>query len=450
MSPAPASPYERLVDRWIDLTSWPTARKTAFAMGAAVVFHLAVGLFAASAFGLAPGVLDHVGVATMYGSFVVTSAVLFVVAGAVARRGGDGRWTVYLLIVAYGSVLVWALWTFGTATSPWLALAPLVVLLVPVFFDRRAGWFAFAYVAIALLVVAVLELSGKVPFAPFLVQRTIDAQRTVGWYLGVYGTVLSMAAYVFLMIDLSVAVRERQQRRLEEAYRQLGEAKATLERGTQLIRRYVPAQLAEQLLSGRTDDDGTHQRRMLTICFADVENFTQMVDQMEPEHASRILNEYLSEMTAIAERAGGTVDKFVGDAVMILFGAPGALHEPALAVRAVEMALAMQERTAELAQKWFDEGTESPFRARIGINTGPASVGNFGSAGRMDYTAIGKQVNVAARVQSHCPAGSVLVTHATWALVKDRFDCVALANVTVKGIHHPIRVYEVRGPIGSG
>jgi class 3 adenylate cyclase len=441
------SPYERLVDRWIDLATWSTAEKTVLAMGVAVVFHTVVGVLSVRAFGWAPGVLDAAGVVTMYAAFVVASAVILAVAFVAARRGHEGRWTVYLLIILYGGVLVWALWTFGTASSPWLGVGPLVALLVPVFFDRRAGRFALAYLGVGLVVVSLLELSGTIRFAPFVRDRAIDAQRTPGWYLGVYGTVLSMAAYVFLLVDLNVAARERQQERLATALHELGQARETLERGMRLIRRYVPAQVAEQILSGRLDGDGSYERRTLTICFTDIENFTQMVDQIEPEHASRILNEYLSEMTVIAERCGGTVDKFVGDAVMVLFGAPGDLHRPEHTMRAVEMALAMQARTAELAKKWFDEGVEVPFRARIGINTGPASVGNFGSTGRMDYTAIGKQVNVAARVQAHCPAGAVLVTHSTWALVKERFDCAPLGDVTVKGIHHPIRVYEVRGSI---
>ena len=129
---------------------------------------------------------------------------------------------------------------------------------------------------------------------------------------------------------------------------------------------------------------------------------------------------------------------------MVLFGAPGSAHVPEHAVRAVEMALAMQVRTADLARKWFDEGLEAPFRVRVGINTGPASVGSFGSAGRMDYTAIGNQVNLAARIQTQCPPGSVLISHSTWGLVKDHTDCTAMGEIAVKGIHYPVKVYEVR------
>jgi adenylate cyclase len=177
----------------------------------------------------------------------------------------------------------------------------------------------------------------------------------------------------------------------------LSETKEVLQRGNALIRRYVPSQLADRLLSREHAEDG-HERRTLTIFFSDVQDFTETADQLEAEDLSRLLNEYLSEMVAIVEEHGGTVDKFIGDALMVLFGAPMETTQKEDAVRAVRMALAMQARLRDLGHKWWNEGIQAPFRARMGINTGLASVGNFGSTARMDYTAIGNQVNLAARV----------------------------------------------------
>jgi len=115
---------------------------------------------------------------------------------------------------------------------------------------------------------------------------------------------------------------------------------------------------------------------------------------------SVLLNQYLSEMTAIAERHGATIDKFVGDAIMVFFGAPSATSDRDHALRAVRMAIEMQERLVALRDGWLAEGVERPFHVRMGINTGHASIGAFGSGSRLEYTAIGRQVNLAARLQA--------------------------------------------------
>src|SRR5439155_17171780 len=124
-------------------------------------------------------------------------------------------------------------------------------------------------------------------------------------------------------------------------------------------------------------------------------------------------------MVLIAEQYGATVDKFIGDGLMIFFGAPLDPHEPNHAVRAVRMAMAMQHRIPALRERWRRRGFEEPLEIRIGINTGIASVGAFGARGRMDYTAIGRQVNLAARLQVACDPERILISHSTWVLVKD-------------------------------
>jgi adenylate cyclase len=150
-------------------------------------------------------------------------------------------------------------------------------------------------------------------------------------------------------------------------------------------------------------------------------------------------------MVAIAGRFGATVNQIVGDGIMAFFGAPGSTDDRDHALRCVGMALAMQERLKELRQKWFAEGIVDPFRVRIGINTGVASVGDFGSQGRVTYTAIGNQTNLTARIQTVCEPDRVLVSHSTWALIKENVACEAKGEITVKGIHYPLRVYQVIG-----
>ena len=150
-------------------------------------------------------------------------------------------------------------------------------------------------------------------------------------------------------------------------------------------------------------------------------------------------------MTAIALRYGATIDKFIGDALMVFFGAPTVTEDRDNALRAVRMAVAMQQRVGELSAKWGQDGllTDGPFQIRIGINSGIASVGNFGSKERMDYTAIGRQVNLAARLQVNSEPGKILLSHSTWVLVKDHVACTEKGEIHVKGMERAVRAYEV-------
>jgi adenylate cyclase len=128
---------------------------------------------------------------------------------------------------------------------------------------------------------------------------------------------------------------------------------------------------------------------------------------------------------------------------VIFFGAPTATTDRDHALRAVRMAVEMQQRMEVLQAKWHQQGFERPFRIRVGINTGQASIGNFGSAERMDYTAIGRQVNLAARLQAQCEPGMILLSRSTWVLVQDEVACTPKGEVHLKGFHQPVKIYEV-------
>ena len=160
---------------------------------------------------------------------------------------------------------------------------------------------------------------------------------------------------------------------------------------------------------------------------------------------TNLLNQYLTEMSKIAISHGATIDKYVGDAIMCFFGDPASRGSKEDAVACVKMAIAMQRRTRELQLKWLDLGSEKPFQLRIGINTGFCTVGNFGSEDRMDYTIIGNEVNLAARLQSHAELGGILVAHETSCLIKDTILTEEQEAISVKGFAHPVRVYRVVG-----
>ena len=164
------------------------------------------------------------------------------------------------------------------------------------------------------------------------------------------------------------------------------------------LSKYLSPQIYQSIFSGERDVAIRTERKKLTVFFSDIRGFTEISERLEPEDLSEILNDYLSEMSRIVEKHGGTIDKFVGDAIMVFFGAPAATDDRDHALRAVRMAIEMQERMQTLPERWRSHGIVEVFEVRIGINTGHASIGNFGSEGRMDYTAIGRHVNLAARL----------------------------------------------------
>jgi signal transduction histidine kinase len=209
------------VDQWIDLTAWPPAKKTALAMALAAAFHLVTGLCTLLALRLAPGLVDTSKLALVFSGWVGTCLLLFLLSLVPTWRGLPGNWTPYVVIVCYGTFVALVITLFGASHTPWFAIAPLVDLLVPIYWGLSPGRFAFAFLLVVLGIVSYLELSGRIPFAPLMLERTLEAQRTLGWHLATYIMVLAVLGYVFLMVHFSVSVREGQQRRLEVAHRNL-------------------------------------------------------------------------------------------------------------------------------------------------------------------------------------------------------------------------------------
>ena len=214
---------------------------------------------------------------------------------------------------------------------------------------------------------------------------------------------------------------------------------AELERASRL-KRYVSPQLAESIVSGERDIDLAPSRKFLTTFFSDVRGFTEAAERMEPEELIDELNEYLSEMTEIVFKHGGTLDKYVGDAVMVFFGDPVSQEDHAR--RAVEMALEMRERMKRLQDTWLRRYNDV-FKIGIGISTGYVTVGNIGSSARSDYTVLGNHVNLAARLADRADAGQILVTERTFREVDDLVQGAIIDEVRLKGVNRPIKIYEV-------
>jgi class 3 adenylate cyclase len=150
-------------------------------------------------------------------------------------------------------------------------------------------------------------------------------------------------------------------------------------------------------------------------------------------------------MAVIADGCGGTIDKFIGDGIMIFFGDPQTRGRRQDAIECVGMATRMKRRIRELNAEWADLIGPDPLQVRIGINTGFCTVGNFGSEDRLDYTIVGGAVNAASRLEEAAEPDQILVSHATYSLIKDEFYCRPIGDVNVKGISHQLRTYEVVG-----
>jgi class 3 adenylate cyclase/CheY-like chemotaxis protein len=238
--------------------------------------------------------------------------------------------------------------------------------------------------------------------------------------------------------------RENLARLVEERTFALEQEKETVARAHKLLAKYVPPQLTERILADEIDDVWDYARRRLTLFFSDIKDFTNITELMEPEDMANLLNEYLSEMYEIANEFGGVVANVKGDELFIFFGAPDKRADQDNALRCVQMAVAMQRRMGELKEKWYNEGMAQTLKIRCGINTGMVNVGGFGSKNRKDYTAFGMHVNLASRLEGICDPGGILVSHATWALVKDDFQFETEGEVAIKGFSHPVLAHNLR------
>ncbi|RVG76680.1 HAMP domain-containing protein [Sinorhizobium meliloti] len=230
---------------------------------------------------------------------------------------------------------------------------------------------------------------------------------------------------------------------LKRREQDLSEKSVALEALSAKLAKYLAPQVYNSIFSGKQDVRIESRRKKLTICFSDIAAFTETTDKMESEELTQLLNQYLTEMSKIALSFGATIDKYVGDAILMFFGDPETRGIREDAIACVSMALAMQERMGELGETWRSVGIEMPLRCRIGIHTDYCTVGNFGSEDRMDYTIIGGAVNLAARLEEEAAPGSVLISYETFAQVKDLIHCEETGRVQIRGIAYPVATYRV-------
>src|SRR3990172_7923439 len=196
---------------------------------------------------------------------------------------------------------------------------------------------------------------------------------------------------------------------------------------------YIPQHLADKILATRSSIEG--ERKLLTVLFADVKGSTSIGETLDPEELRSIIEKYFEISMKEVHRYEGTVNQFLGDGFMALFGAPIA-HEDH-AIRAIHSALAIQSAMAGFGEE-LKKDRDIDFKMRIGINTGTVVVGNIGDDLKMDYTALGDTVNLASRMEQIAQPGNILVAEDTYKIAKDNFKFKPLGALDIKGKKKPV------------
>jgi len=240
------------------------------------------------------------------------------------------------------------------------------------------------------------------------------------WMRGMAGTVGLFLGYGATVIENFVR-EQREKRRLSQ---------------------FFSPEVLREVVRHRDDNSLGSTRRLVTVLFSDIRGFTTLSERLEPEQVAEMLREYLTEMTEIVFRHGGTVDKYIGDCVMALYNAPS--PDPDHAVKAVRTGLEFQEKTLEVSKRW-EEKLGVQIRNGVGINTGEAVVGTMGSRQRLEYTAIGDTINLGARLESITKEYGIgiIVSEYTHKLLKDEFMTRELGEVIVKGKSQPVKIFGV-------
>ena len=230
----------------------------------------------------------------------------------------------------------------------------------------------------------------------------------------------------------------------EKAYEELSFKTERLEKISNQLAKYLSPQIYKNIFETDTDKVETYTRKKLTIFFSDIKEFTNLSDRLDPDLLAEIINEYLSEMTEIALQFGGTIDKFIGDAILIFFGDPETEGTAVDAKRCLDMAIAMRNRVGELDEVWKKEkGISQGLQVRTGISTGYCTVGNFGSVQRVDYTVLGSPVNLAARLEAACSPQEILVSPETKGLVSELFEFEEKKPIKLKGFYDTVKPYQL-------
>ena len=260
-----------------------------------------------------------------------------------------------------------------------------------------------------------IKLNDKVHYFSLLSTKTKSP--TTNILNGVQGQLIDRTAETILKQENEELISLNQQ-----AYESLKKKKKKLEKISNRLAKYLSPQIYKNIFETESEQTNDYKRKKLTVFFSDIKGFTDLSDSLDPDLLAELVNEYLSAMTDIALTHGGTIDKFIGDAILVFFGDPESDGLKKDASKCLSMAIAMQNKVAELDRNWReDRGISEGLNVRMGISTGYCTVGNFGSVQRVDYTVLGSTVNLASRLESICHPKKILVAPETKTLLEKEF-----------------------------
>lgn len=208
------------------------------------------------------------------------------------------------------------------------------------------------------------------------------------------------------------------------------------------LSRYAPVQLWQSIMKGESEAKIEYKRKKMTIFFSDIQGFTELSETLIPDDLAFLLNDYLSHMTEIAKQYGATIDKFMGDAILIFFGDPDSQGVEQDAKNCIDMSIAMRQQMKFLRERWVKMGY-APLHIRMGVSTGYCHVGNYGAVHRMAYTIVGRDANLAARLQYAADIDEILVSDETYKLIKNDYLCAPKTPIELKGIQGKVRTWQV-------
>jgi len=215
---------------------------------------------------------------------------------------------------------------------------------------------------------------------------------------------------------------------------------ALLERASRL-RRFLPPQMAELVLDSGDESFLESHRREIVVVFCDLRHFTSFAESSEPEEVMRVLNEYFSALGDLVFRFGGTLERFTGDGLMVIFNDPMPCEDPSL--QALKMAVAMRSRIQDLADGWAQDGHDLGFG--VGIAQGFATLGRIGFEGRFEYAAIGSVVNLASRLCAAAQSGQILVTQRVLTGTKDYAVSAPAGELELRGFSRAVKAFDIKG-----
>ena len=243
----------------------------------------------------------------------------------------------------------------------------------------------------------------------------------------------------------AIAEIEAAKQEAEDAQAQLAEKSQMMFTLSAKLSKYIAPQIVDFIFSGRQDVTLETKRKKLTIFYSEIKDFTLLTEGMQAEDLTELLYDYFSVMSDIALAHGATIDKFIGDQMLMFFGDPESMGVKEDAQACVQMAIAMQRRMRDFDRAWSSKGFRQPLHMSIGINTGYCNVGNFGSADRMAYSIIGAEVNLAAQLALLAEPDTIRLSYETYALVDDSVQAQELEQMAAKGIRRPVHSFSVSG-----